>query len=424
MAAQTWQTDADDVRVLRELARRYMDIAASPIMAERRALWYAHNDLQECRPLILVESLTEGLRREIFAGQPLHCQEPWAREVEDWLRGWIYHYADVGDDDVATPYYPIKWFTDMGSWGVVVKIERGVDASGGTLGFHWDAPIKDIVRDFDQLKERSFSVDRDKTLAWKAHLEQVFAGILPVQIRLPLWWTMGMTWRVIDLIGLEKLMLDMYDEPEALHRLMSYMRDDHLRLAAFCEKEGLLALNNEGDYTGSGSRGFTHHLPQPGHSAAGAVCAKDMWVLLESQETVAVSPRMFNEFVLPYQQQIAEKFGLVYYGCCEPVDARWQYLKTIPNLRSVSVSPWANVQVMADALQRNYVFSRKPSPALLSTDRFDEDAIRGDIRHTLTAARNCNVELVLKDLHVTQQQPWRMARWVQICREEIARAGW
>ena len=51
MATQTWQTDADDVRVARELARRYMEIAASPIMAERRALWYAHNDLQECRPL-------------------------------------------------------------------------------------------------------------------------------------------------------------------------------------------------------------------------------------------------------------------------------------------------------------------------------------------------------------------------------------
>jgi hypothetical protein len=232
---------------------------------------------------------------------------------------------------------------------------------------------------------------------------------------------MGMTWRVIDLIGLDKLMLDMYDEPDALHRLMAYMRDDHLRLIDFCEREGLLTLNNEGDYIGSGSRGFTHTLPQ--HDGVD-VRAKDMWVLLESQETVGVSPRMFNEFVLPYQKTLAERFGLVYYGCCEPVDARWQYLKTIPNLRSVSVSPWANVDVMAEALQRNYVFSRKPSPALLSTDHFDEDAVRDDIRQTLTAARDCNVELVMKDLHVTQRQPWRMARWVQICREEIVRAGW
>ena len=424
MAVEIWQTVAEDVRVLRKLARRYMDIAANPIMAERRALWYAHNDLHESRPVVLVESLTGGLRKEIFAGQTLRCREEWAREVEDWLRGWIYHYSEIGDDDVAMPYYPIQWFLDMGSCGVDITFERGVDAAGGTLGFHWDPPLKDIVRDFDKLQERVFSVDREKTMAWKAHLEQVFDGILPVQIRAPLWWTMGMTWRVIYLIGLDKLMLYMYDEPEALHRLMAYMRDDHLRLIDFCEKECLLTLNNDGDYVGSGSRGFNHSLPQRDLSIGNPVRAKDMWVLLESQETVGVSPRMFNEFVLPYQKTLAARFGLVYYGCCEPVDARWQYLSTIPNLRSVSVSPWANVNVMAEALQRNYVFSRKPSPALLSTDYFDEDAVRSDIRQTLTAARNCNVELVMKDLHVTQGQPRRMARWVQMCREEIARAGW
>ncbi len=154
------------------------------------------------------------------------------------------------------------------------------------------------------------------------------------------------------------------------------------------------------------------------------VRAGDMWVLLESQETVGVSPAMFGEFVLPYQKEIAARFGLVYYGCCEPVNNRWRHIETIPHLRSVSVSPWANVAFMAEALQRKYVFSRKPSPALLSTGHFDEDTIRADIRQTLAAARGCNVELVMKDLHVTQGHPEYMARWVQVCRQEIRRAGW
>ena len=419
-----WRVLAADVRVLRELAKRYVDIANAPVMAERRALWYAHNDLKECRPLVLVESLTDGLRKEIFAGQPLRCQEAWAQDVEDWLRGWVYHHTVMQDDDVATPYYPIQWLVDMGSWGVEVKVERGVDAAGGTLGFHWDPPIKDIVRDFDKLKPRQFTADKVKTLAWKAHLEHVFGDIIPVVIRLPLWWTMGMTWRVIDLIGLENLMLYMYDEPEALHRLLAYMCDDHMRLVDFCERENLLTLNNEGDYTGSGSRGWTHDLPQREWKDGDPVRARDMWVLLESQETVGVSPAMFSEFILPYQKDLAARFGLVYYGCCEPVNNRWQYIEGLPRLRSASVSPWANEEVLAEAMRGKYVYSRKPSPALLSTDRFDEDVVRSDVRHTLAAARGCNVELVMKDLHVTQGQPQRMARWVQICRAETARAGW
>jgi hypothetical protein len=196
-----WRVVAEDVTILRDLARRYWDIACDPVMAERRTLWYAHNDLHACRPLLLVESLTDGLRREIFARQPLRCRESWARDVEDWLRGWIYHFTMVNDDDVAVPYYPLKWLITIPDFGVEVKIEHGVDAAGGTLGFHWEPPIKDLARDFGLLKERSFSVDREGTLAYKVHLESVFGDILPVQVRTPLWWTMGMTWRVIDLIG-------------------------------------------------------------------------------------------------------------------------------------------------------------------------------------------------------------------------------
>lgn len=418
-----WVVVAEDVAILRDLAQRYMDIACTPIMSERRTLWYAHNDLQNSRPLVLVESLTDGLKREIFASQPLRCREVWAQQVEDWLRGWIYHFSSVNDDDVAMPYYPIRWMITVPDFGVEVKVERGIDASGGTLGFHWEAPIKDLASDFSLLKERCFSVDRAGTLAFKEHLESVFGDTLPVQVREPMWWTMGMTWRVIDLIGLQNLMLYMYDEPDDLHRLMAYMRDDHLRLAAFCEREGLLVVNNQGDYIGSGSRGWTHVLPQAGGSG-GPARTQDMWVLLESQETVGVSPRMFAEFVLPYQKEIAACFGLVYYGCCEPVNNRWRYLETIPNLRSVSVSPWADEAFMADALGKRYVYSRKPSPAMLSTEHFDEEAVRADIRQTLSTARNCNVEIIMKDLHVTQGQPQRMARWVQICREEITYAGW
>jgi len=78
---------------------------------------------------------------------------------------------------------------------------------------------------------------------------------------------------------------------------------------------------------------------------------------------------------------------------------------------------------MAEALKRDYVFSRKPNPALISTERFDESAIRADIRETLDTAGECRLELIMKDVHTLANEPQRLARWVQLAREEIA-ANW
>jgi hypothetical protein len=73
---------------------------------------------------------------------------------------------------------------------------------------------------------------------------------------------------------------------------------------------------------------------------------------------------------------------------------------------------------MAEALGRDYVYSRKPHPALVSTTTFDEEAIRQDIRNTLEAAGNCRLEFILKDIHTLNNEPERISRWVQIAREE------
>ena len=75
---------------------------------------------------------------------------------------------------------------------------------------------------------------------------------------------------------------------------------------------------------------------------------------------------------------------------------------------------------MAAALGHAVVFSRKPNPTLISTARFDEDAIRADIRQTLEAAGDGRLEIIMKDVHTLNNEPGRLSRWVQLAREEIA----
>jgi hypothetical protein len=96
-----------------------------------------------------------------------------------------------------------------------------------------------------------------------------------------------------------------------------------------------------------------------------------MWGFAESQETVNVSPEMFEEFVFQYQLPILSRFGLNCYGCCEPLNKRWYIIKRIPGLRRVSVSPWAQFDDIAEKLGKNYVLSYKPNPAYLAVKSLD-----------------------------------------------------
>ena len=182
---------------------------------------------------------------------------------------------------------------------------------------------------------------------------------------------------------------------------------------------GLLFLNCDGSYVGSGGLGWSDELPGAGFT--GQVRTQDMWTLGESQESVGVSPRMFAELIFPYQLPLLERFGLTCYGCCEPVDNRWPILKQIPNLRRVSVSPWSDRAKMAENLGDRYIFSMKPNPASLAMETFDEERIRQGLRRDLQLAKGCHVEIIMKDNHTIRRDPSRVVSWVKIAREEAER---
>ncbi len=411
---QPWPVLGDDILILRDLYRRKREMAQDPVMEERRQLWTQHASLNSQRPMILAE--TQGVVDELVPLASLQCKVDWARSLERGLRELVFRYESVQDDYVVEPWIEYLWDVTIGDFGVKTELQRGDNA--GKLGSYvWEPPIQNLDRDFDRLRFRSLTVDREKTLAWKSFLEEHFGDILPVRQRGLYWWTTGLTWDAINLIGLEGLMLAMYDAPRGLHRLMAFLRDDLFHLLDWFEAEGLLPLNNENDYVGSGTVGYTTELPRPGLEKGYPARIQDLWGLSESQETVGVSPGMFEEFIFPYQAPVINRFGLSYYGCCEPLHTRLRTIKGLPNLRRVSVSPWCDQQVIVEELGSNYIYCRKPMPTLISTEIFDEDAIREDIRTTLRITRGCPLELVMKDVHTLCDQPWRLGRWVSLARE-------
>jgi len=398
--------------ILRRLAAHVAELADRPIEAEKRALWTAHNDLRPARPLLFIDP--ENGWREIITPDFLQCTGDLARAWEYRLRKEIHWGEAIRDDRVIEPCFNVGWVYTRTNWGLSEVVHGGAD--GGAR--RWDPPITNLD-DLTGLRFPTIIVDRPATNRLTDLADDLFGDLLPVRRRAAWYWTTGLTWEAIKLRGLNQMMLDMYDHPAGLHRLMAFLRDGTMDLINHLEQGGLYTLNNEGDYVGSGGFGWTTGLPAPGFD--GHVRTRDLWVLSESQETVGVSPTMFDEFVFPYQLSLVERFGLVCYGCCEPVDGRWHVVRRIPNLRRVSVSPWTDRARMAEALGDRYVYSLKPHPGLLAAPSLDEDAIRADIRDALTKAAGCHLEIIMKDNHTLRRQPERAARWVHLARQEIDR---
>lgn len=279
-------------------------------------------------------------------------------------------------------------------------------------------PLTDLSRDLKKLHFRTLRWKKD-VYEWKKELAETAFGDLLKIVPAPgyCFWTCGMTCNVIDLIGMEEMMIGMYDQPENIHALMRFLADDLEQYLNQLESAGLLWYNNGSNLVGSGHCGLTRELPSA-EQPVPKVTTAALWGLAESQETVGISPEMFAEFIWPYQKRLLQRFGLGYYGCCEPVNERLHSIREAGNLRAVSVSPWADVEQCANELQEKYVLCHKVNPSYICLN-FNEIEIRRELRRRLDVCRGLNNVFVLKDTHTVHHEPDRFKRWVEIAREEF-----
>lgn len=403
-------SSADQV-VLQRLAETVQTFLSQPIELEKQSLQLRKNKLDWVRPLVIC--FPEISWREIIPADSLVCEGALARNFESQLRQLVFT-AEMGSDECLRPGFELGYVHQELEWGIGMRQEGDLEHGS----YRWDAPIKQLS-DLDQVQKPFMRVDFKASDLMLNLAKEIFDGILPVYRKESWFWTTGLTMTFIHLRGLEQMMFDMVDHPEFVHALMQKLSEGTLLFLEELEKKELLFPNWEINYCGSGGIGLTDELPAGDYS--GTVRLKDQWGFSESQETVGVSPRMFNKFILPYQLPILEKFGLSYYGCCEPVDKRWKYLQQIPNLRRLSVSPWSDREKMAEYLGREYIYCLKPNPAFMAFDHFPEEEIRRYTRETLEIAGDCHLEFILKDVTTVHNEPRRIKRWVEIVKEEIFR---
>jgi hypothetical protein len=368
-----------DRDVLRRLAGEVAMLSARPIEDKKRDLWRRHNALEPTRPLVFCSP--ERSWSELVPLSQLECRATLARRWEAHLRREIFRGVEIKDDCTIEPHFDVSHVYSPIDWGLKEKRIGGED--GGS--YCWEAPIK-TEEDVEKLHIPKIELDCEATERVAELADEILGDLLNVRVKTSWWWSLGMTWMLVALRGMEQMMYDLFDRPDLIHRLMAILRDGTMALLDYLEEERLLSLNNDGTYIGSGGLGWSDELPQPDFD--GKVRLHDMWGFAESQETVGVSPSMFAEFFFPYQLPILER------------------------------SPWADRATMAEMLGDCYIYSMKTNPTDLSTGTFDEDRIRATLREDLRITRHCRVEVIMKDLITVKNDPQRVIRWVQIAHEE------
>ena len=359
----------------------------------------------------------EGGWRELPPDEDLRCENPWLRKFERSMRRQIYTFEHFQSDNVVDPaIYVPKEITSSG-WGLQQQWVYSHMPTGARA-------FDPVIHTPADLKKLHFpEVIYDEALSRKnlTFVQEVIGDLVEVRAQGVARLSFHLMNHYTALRGLEEVMMDMVAEPGWMHEAMSILEEGNRRLVEQYETLNLLELNNDNTYHSTGGNGWTDELPRPGFDP-NHIRPEDMWASAESQELTLVSPAMHAEFALPYESRLLASFGLNGYACCDDLTRKLKSVVNIPNIRRISISPFADVDKCAPQLGPGYIFSWKPRPMDL-VGKFNPGRIRSYLRHTLEVCRRhaCVLEIILKDTHTCEHHPERFNAWCRIAREEVTR---
>jgi hypothetical protein len=307
------------------------------------------------------------------------------------------------------------------STGIGIEQQGATIAHSAVLAQHFDAQISEM-EDINKIQMPVVTYDAEETQRRYETLSEILDGVAPVRLTgvRHIWFT---PWDfLIRLVDIQSIMMDLVMRPEFVNALVTRYVDAKMHELDQIESLGLLDAGALNVRVGSGAYGYTRDLPAENPAGDGLPC-RQLWGCGNAQIFSEVSPDMHWEFSLRHELRWLERWGIVYYGCCEPLHNKIGILQRIPNLRKISVSPWFDIPKGLEDGAGEYVLSVKPNPAILATDSFHEDLARREIVEQLDQTDGCNVELIMKDISTVRNDPKRLDRWGEIAMEEVEKRG-
>lgn len=388
-----------------------------PVQEETKELYRAVNSRRMIRPVVLLDELPWN-QLNGDGELTLRCGDEFLRGVELNLRRTLWKWEHCRGDMLVEPFFCLGkdvFYGDIGiksAEGEVIAFDKG----NNIVSRHLTDQLS-TFEDLNKLHAPEITVDMETTLRKYELLTGIFGDILPVRLTgnsqaghfAP--WDEIAWWR-----GVEAIYVDLIDHPELLHATMRKFMDIKQKTL-----ERIMELDLLDDYSPTlhCTAGLVDDLP--GGKSDGKVTPKNLWGRGTAQCFATVSPKMHDEFEVRYVKEYFDRFGLLYYGCCEPLHNKIDILRQFKNLRKISITPWADVRAAAERMGGTYVMARKPNPAAVAVDSFDTDALHRDITETLTVCREngTSVEFTLKDISSVNYHPENLTIWEQTVMETV-----
>ena len=395
-----------DILTVRELAKRYMEIASSEKHERMRRRFRDTNDLKVVRPPLIMEEIPWH-EMNMDGELDCHAEDGRLRSMEWSLRVALFREKHFRCDNYAVPWWPVyKSYSSTGSGFAIDEDRVAVDKRNNIVSHRYH----DVLADESALEawhEPVITPYPENDRANMAFAEEVMEGIMPV--RLTGHGIYYSPWDEIAMLrGVEPVLVDMVERPEYLHRIMKLFTRGMERTMDQMEQYGLYEPEAVSLHCTPGD--FTH---KEAYDPSFGKC-ENIWFRTMAQMFSTVSPEAHYEFDVQYSIPLASRCAHTYYGCCEPLSDRIDILKRYPNLRKVGCSPWADVEKTAEQLGGDYVLSRKPSPAhaAISTD---PDQIRREIAETAEAClkHGTPCDITLKDISTVSYKPANLILWAE-----------
>ena len=411
-------TIESDAKILRELAKRCRDAAASQDRDRTKDQWRRLHDCRMERPMIWIWVIL--FTDELEEITNLRCEHPLFRQKEQELRVELYHHY-IGDDYLLEPYLTLqasRTGLQKGSWGVPFArrtYEGRRPFEGGAADVYPDPPIKSLD-DLNVIQPVEHGIDEERTAENRKLLEDAVGDIMPIYVsRVPVYFREFFAPAVTNMRGMTQLMMDMIENPEGLHRLLGKMQ------------KAVIAAHDRAEELGDISRAdqYIQSCPYSNYTVDLApnvpATHKDLWCFVQSQEFTGISPQMHKDFALDYQKPIMERFAASAYGCCEDLTHKIDILRDIKNLKQISVTPAADLEKCAEQIGSDYVISWRPNPTDHVCATFDRDRVKRLIAEgrDVLEKYGCHYEINLKDVLTVQGDRERLREWVQDVRSVI-----
>ena len=333
------------------------------------------------------------------------------------LKKKIYKWTHFPVDMVLEPYITIPKIIENSGYGLRADVERLEKSEGTTAASqHYTDVLKDY-KDIEKIKDMKFTVDSDESMIRMQEASEVFKGIAPVVQGHGVSFHLGVWDFLTTFMGIENAFYDIMDRPDFVHACMERITQATI---AGIKRANELEIHDDNINLCHCSHIYTDELLSAPGQGKGPV-SKNCWAFGLAQLFTSVSPKVTEEFELPYITRMAEYFGMIYYGCCDRLDDRMDVIKKIPNLKKVSCSPWSDRKRFAEEIGSKLIMSNKPTPAFIANEYVDWAEVRSDLEKTvaLSKSNGVNLEIILKDISTVNFEPERLTKWAQIAMDTV-----